>query len=516
MSIVGLSKVGPFIGRPDPKIPIAQIEKTLVEGWDGTFKWCNLIYGARIAPISVSSANSRPSPPRAFEIRRTAMDSISALFYAFSRSEKIRSAMVKVPGTVEMATRLWILEDEGPVPSTQPIPVGSAGLDGLLTVPDHSIKDDETIPGESKEEREDRLDKKYESNIASLEALLDRVVTAAGGSVNSVIHLVLTRLKGVTSSPAISTPHSAIYLDLLGHLSRGPTHPLRMGFLSEGAISMCTKLAVKFCGLLDRSLGESPATHAHIGFGGPDDSLHSQSSLTPKDNLLGGLVASLGYLTNYIESSDGFSWVSNALSAGLLNAWVGAVKYMKYVDPEDADMVLSLLRDRLPRYLVYRSVVLNVKSAVGRLREAKPGAKNSTKAYSGKADWDIGRRKGEGDDLGMVQWSLEARKVWRTFEKLAMERYLISVQMKAMKGMAVTCDNVKVSFKPFMGGWTPLNRLQCQKVDVKNNFMKCSGCYNTLYCSRECQVAAWKEGEHKKVCKLKQQELAGMYCNVIN
>ncbi|KAH8118612.1 hypothetical protein DFH11DRAFT_1568335 [Phellopilus nigrolimitatus] len=44
----------------------------------------------------------------------------------------------------------------------------------------------------------------------------------------------------------------------------------------------------------------------------------------------------------------------------------------------------------------------------------------------------------------------------------------------------------------------------CENVDSKNDFKKCSGCKSVMYCSRECQIIAWKSKGHKKECKEKK------------
>ncbi|KAJ7599834.1 hypothetical protein C8J56DRAFT_1037442 [Mycena floridula] len=50
------------------------------------------------------------------------------------------------------------------------------------------------------------------------------------------------------------------------------------------------------------------------------------------------------------------------------------------------------------------------------------------------------------------------------------------------------------------------NNSNCSRIDVKSMFQKCSRCKTTLYCSKECQIIAWKEQDHKSICKLKQAE----------
>ncbi|KAK8800757.1 hypothetical protein WA158_000082 [Blastocystis sp. Blastoise] len=42
---------------------------------------------------------------------------------------------------------------------------------------------------------------------------------------------------------------------------------------------------------------------------------------------------------------------------------------------------------------------------------------------------------------------------------------------------------------------------ECKKVEeVKGSFKTCSRCKKAIYCSKECQVAHWKNG-HKQACK---------------
>ncbi|KAF9042001.1 hypothetical protein BDZ89DRAFT_1090120 [Hymenopellis radicata] len=82
-----------------------------------------------------------------------------------------------------------------------------------------------------------------------------------------------------------------------------------------------------------------------------------------------------------------------------------------------------------------------------------------------------------------------AKDIWSKFLVLAVERRMVALHATAVKGKFMTCDNVK-----------------CQKIDEKNNFQKCAGCQTTLYCSKACQTLAWKEGGHKSMCKMKQQE----------
>lgn len=42
---------------------------------------------------------------------------------------------------------------------------------------------------------------------------------------------------------------------------------------------------------------------------------------------------------------------------------------------------------------------------------------------------------------------------------------------------------------------------QCDKVDEDDAFKRCEECLVTYYCSRECQKADWKTGNHQVSCK---------------
>jgi hypothetical protein len=89
----------------------------------------------------------------------------------------------------------------------------------------------------------------------------------------------------------------------------------------------------------------------------------------------------------------------------------------RFDNREDADMVISILSKIVPKYMVYKSVVTNVESAIRKINE----------------------------DGAVQDWRHpEAKKVWKTFQKMTLERYMIGVHMKMAKNKAVICDNFKV------------------------------------------------------------------------
>lgn len=387
LSLFALAKLGNFLQESDDYGP------DIIKAWPSVFKWSGYFFAIYIQP-----KNSDP------QRKKGAIDAISASWYSLVRSESARKVMTTTPGSIEMATLLWVFEDASPISSIVDIPSASAALDGLLR---------EYHPGN-----------------------LDRVVKAAGGKAENVAQTALLRLRSAFKNiTRLHEPRTAIYLDLICKLSRDPNHKLRYAFLSSNIITLCTTIALTVTNMINDG--------GHPG-------------------LLDVLVASFGYLSNCLESTDGFSWVIQSVKAGLLTAFVDASPHFFKLDPDDRDMILHIVRDILPDYLVYRSVVEAVDGTMRKLSDSPHRERILSSTASG---------------------------VWTKFHKLALERLFITMQATAVKGKAMTCDNVK-----------------CQKIDEKNNFRRCGACSTTLYCSKECQTVSWKEGGHKTMCALKQQE----------
>lgn len=278
----------------------------LLKAWPGVFKW------------SVFFAATRDLPAAPPKLRRSSSDLISGTWFSFVRADRVKIRMAETAGSIEIITKLWLEEDSHIMPpSVIDIPSASAVLDSLLRNED------------------------YEENKGSREKP-DRFLKAAGGSAKNVARLMMSRMKTVMSGPRQQAHENrtAIYLDLIGHMSMLRTHPLRHAFLSAGIIETCVKAALA-------------ATKQLNGAGSPDGG-----------DLFGPLVASLGYLVNCIESTDGFSWIIQAVKAGLLIAFADASPHFDSIDEEEQGWLLKIITDLLPRYTVYRSVVLAIDAQV--------------------------------------------------------------------------------------------------------------------------------------------------------
>ncbi|KAJ7256876.1 hypothetical protein B0H12DRAFT_1015743 [Mycena haematopus] len=334
--------------------------------------------------------------------RRAAIDVIAMVWYSLARADGMSDVIAATKGTIEIATQLWLLDDEVPYFDFKPpdIPCAAAAFDAILV---------------------DR-------------AATDRALVAGGGSADRMAKIALSRARSALSRSPLVPAQLAIYLDLLTHFSYGRDHPLRLGLLRAGVIPLVTHAAETLTRALDAS--------GNLAF-------------------MDGIVSSFTYLYNCLPSTEGFTWVTQSLTADLLVALADFSPHLGRLDEEDYDMMCSLLKKTLPTYLVYRSVVQATDEAMRRV-----GAEQRKRINS-----------------SMV------KDLWIDFQKLAEERHWVVLQAVAVKGKAATCDNV-----------------QCHKVDAKNTFRKCGACSTTLYCSKECQTMAWKEGGHKAMCKLKQQE----------
>jgi hypothetical protein len=121
-------------------------------------------------------------------------------------------------------------------------------------------------------------------------------------------------------------------------------------------------------------------------------------------------------------------------------------------------MILSIVKHILPQYLVYRSVIRTVSTAMDVVYKTH--------------------------NIERVSKSI-AKDAWGDFVKLAKERMFVEAHAAAWKGKATMCDNINVSVPVCRAGLhSYLFLSQCLKVDAKNNFRKCSACGTTHYCSK--------------------------------
>ncbi|KAJ7113653.1 hypothetical protein C8R44DRAFT_741235 [Mycena epipterygia] len=115
----------------------------------------------------------------------------------------------------------------------------------------------------------------------------------------------------------------------------------------------------------------------------------------------------------------------------------------------------DLLRRAIPSGLIYYYVVVQLQSSRAAVEELV-----STDAFKNSSVY------GE----------------WEHFMTVTDDRFDVLADVAYPAEMA--CDNLK-----------------CDIIDEKPAFERCSGCKLVYYCSRECQIADWREGSHRKACR---------------
>ncbi|TFK80133.1 hypothetical protein K466DRAFT_667821, partial [Polyporus arcularius HHB13444] len=384
-AMLGISKMGEILPEDGPQV------RRIVEAWPGIYKWSVYIFSSRIEGLDKMETR-----------RRTTLDILSAFWYCICFRDVIRARMIQTPATIEMATRLWLEENDGPHQKRIDIPVGTCLFGCLLR----------------------------EAGAKQL----DRVLKVVGGKAKEVAKLAITRLQRTLKGPEYHPNHISMHIDLVNSLSRPRDHPLRHALLSANVIWVISGALVKISVLMN--------TTRNVDY---------------MDPMLGGF----GYLRNCLESTDGFTWVTQAIDAGFLQAYCDCSPCFADLPHEEYQMIEELMSRILPPYLVYRSVVEAADSA---LKKIERGAQKERIERS------------------------RVRVPWARFAQLVHDRARIVKAAEEAKGTQITCDNMK-----------------CQKIRPKQEVRRCSACLTTFYCSKECQEAAWKEGDHKTMCKLKQR-----------
>ncbi|OJT07647.1 hypothetical protein TRAPUB_1472, partial [Trametes pubescens] len=240
---------------------------------------------------------------------------------------------------------------------------------------------------------------------------------------------------GALKSQRHNPTHLTIYMDFLNSISRVSTHPLHHALLSANVIWIVTTALVQLS--VTVNISSDPA-------------------------FLDVMISGFGYLRNCLEFTDGFMWVAQSVNSGLLQALCDCSPRFSELDPDNYTMIEDIVDDILPCYLIYRSIIQAVDSALIKI--------------------DRGSHKAR------VEKSILGSS-WKRFYEFAQERIFVLAQIDTQKGNGTTCDNIK-----------------CHKIGPREQFRRCSACLNTFYCSKECQATAWKEGDHKTMCKLKQRE----------
>jgi hypothetical protein len=290
LSLVALGGAERFID--DPRY--MSHSRAVANTWPGIFKWCSYIYSARVASESAQD-------------RRMFLDSIVRLFYVLSRFNTFIMAMIRSAGCIELIAKCWALEDIprqsiilGPIPTTT---LGTV-VKCAAALGKHDV---------------------YE-----------RVIRAAGGDANSIVQLLLGRVKKAakTFNPDLGALGLSWHIDLLVELCQPCPHALRRGFFDAGVIAIVTSAFVA----LSRTIDQNP---------------------TPDSVSL--MVSCFKFFSRYLEGDDYPSLV-HVVKAGFLAAFLDCSSAFHRMPKESQEAALYIVRRVLPPYLVYRSFIEAVKT----------------------------------------------------------------------------------------------------------------------------------------------------------
>ncbi|KDQ64790.1 hypothetical protein JAAARDRAFT_684611, partial [Jaapia argillacea MUCL 33604] len=166
-------------------------------------------------------------------------------------------------------------------------------------------------------------------------------------------------------------------------------------------------------------------------------------------------------LYDFLHLAKKMSYIVQSIRGGLLRALVVCGEHLAGLSSDDRDLVLGLLVDILCAHLVYLPVLSAVRTSLEALLNEDPMAFDGILNSPGK-------------------------DAWNDFYCTATSRARMAEDFALVGKPKMACGNPK-----------------CLKFDLKDMFMKCSGCRKVVYCSKRCQGVNWK-GDHRSMCKLNQ------------
>ncbi|KAJ7086199.1 hypothetical protein C8R44DRAFT_821145 [Mycena epipterygia] len=181
----------------------------------------------------------------------------------------------------------------------------------------------------------------------------------------------------------------------------------------------------------------------------------------------------LALLIEYIKTSPRFTWIAEALRAGLLRY---VISFSENIVEESQRGMYSDLQDLLstvlPSGLVSYTVVSQMKRYFSEIETVSQSAKFSRSALF--EDWSVFKTLVE-----------ERVKVFDAWESAGMPSFL-------------ACDNMK-----------------CTKIGKKEDFKSCSACRSASYCSPQCQRVDWLD-IHRNICDTLQSTRVDCHDNALN
>ncbi|KAI0733893.1 hypothetical protein C8Q72DRAFT_880611 [Fomitopsis betulina] len=283
---------------------------------------------------------------------------------------------------------------------------------------------------------------------------LDRALAAVDGKTDVVTKLAIGRLKRVLDARPLNPVNLVAHLSAISALSI-VSHPLRYAFLSAKVLSYVTRALGPIATNIAKSHGRDSEAFVQV------------------------MTCAFSIQYNLSISENKFIWISQAVGAGLLTHFADCSPYLSRLKPIDLEKVLSIIDETLPAYTGYRSVLEAMEPSMNRINR---GPK---------------RRK---------IMDSPAKDAWLAFEKLYNERMAYLSLYRSIDSGGPSPLPVYLDSRPSARQPKVCDNPQCRRTAGEAEIRKCSACLATFYCSKQCQVAAWKYGNHKEMCILKQRE----------
>ncbi|KAJ7135142.1 hypothetical protein C8R46DRAFT_1362262 [Mycena filopes] len=339
--------------------------------------------------------------------RTVIVQAIAKLWYTLSRFNLFVKAMLATSGCVELATKLWVDEDlsAGSELSTVFSPIQTPTLEILVKC----------------------------AVLLKQGGIHNRIISAAGHDSEFVVRLLLDRVKKATGEfdPNLGALGLSYRIDLITTLYSPPFRT----FFAADVIPVVVSAFVA----LSQTIAQNP---------------------TPNAVLM--MASCFNFFGVYLEGDD-YPVLVHAVKAGFLGAYLDCSPAFHLMPSDAQELADKIVAEVLPQYLVYRSFIEAVETAMQQL---------NTPHYE-----------------ALISQPRVA-KGWKVFMGvLARREPPLEHQRKLdADGVPAQCEYT-----------------ECRKAETI--VRACASCRQVYYCSKECQTLGWKS--HKPACRALQAQYPG-------
>lgn len=209
--------------------------------------------------------------------------------------------------------------------------------------------------------------------------------------------------------------------------------------------------------------------------------LASGAKPTPSPIMFSCLTFCVAYLHDHEDATS--DMILEALESNLIPALLLSGRWLLPGSTSTMlrDIRCEMVADILPRYFVYRSVLLEANRSLKWIRTRNLETQDTMKEQFGDA--------------------------WVKLEGFVQSHLMID----AHSPLYMVCENTAVSLQYMHNRQLTYASSQCNIVKERKEFMRCSGCRESYFCSRECLKRMWKYGNHHSKCKIVKAQRRGIF-----